>query len=96
MNRRTAYKFQLYIAGNAPNSAQALDNLTTLCLAHLADRHEIEIIDVFKQPKRALADNILMTPTLIKVAPSPALRIVGTLTEPQIVLQTLGLNTTSQ
>lgn len=96
MSRRSAFKFLLYVAGNAPNSAQALANLTTLCLEHLAGRYEIEIIDVFKEPKRALADNIFMTPTLIKVAPSPSRRIVGTLTQPLIVLQTLGLNTPPQ
>lgn len=93
MSRRSVFKFLLYVAGDAPNSAQAQANLTALCLAHLPDRYEIEIVDVFKQPKRALADKVLMTPTLIKVAPSPVCRIVGTLSQPRIVLHALGLNT---
>lgn len=93
MNRRSTYKFLLYVAGDAPNSAQAQANLTALCLAHLPGRHEIEIIDVFKEPKRALADKILMTPTLIKVTPAPVRRIIGSLTQPLIVLNALGLNT---
>lgn len=91
MTRRSAFKFQLYVAGDAPNSAQALANLTTLCHAHLEGRYEIEIVDVFKEPKRALADNILMTPTLVKVTPSPVRRIIGTLTQPLVVLHALGL-----
>jgi circadian clock protein KaiB len=92
MSSRSAFKFLLYVAGDAPNSSQAQANLTALCLAHLPGKHEIEIVDVFKEPKRALADKVLMTPTLIKVAPSPARRIIGTLSQPLIVLHALGLN----
>ncbi|MGZ5150786.1 MAG: circadian clock KaiB family protein [Burkholderiales bacterium] len=32
-----------------------------------------------------------MTPTLVKLAPSPTRRIVGTLSQPQPVLQPFGL-----
>ena len=93
MSRRAMFKFRLYVAGDAPNSAQALANLTALCRAQLPDRHEIEIVDVFREPERALADRIFMTPTLLKLAPSPARRVVGTLSQTQPVLQALGLET---
>ncbi len=91
MSRRVIFKFRLYVAGDAPNSAQAVANLTALCRKHLLDRHEIDIVDVFREPKRALEDRIFMTPTLVKLAPSPALRIVCTLSETQTVLQAIGL-----
>jgi circadian clock protein KaiB len=91
MSRRALFKFRLYVAGDAPNSAQALANLTALCRAHLPDRHEIEVVDVFRESKRALAEGIFMTPTLVKLAPSPARSIVGTLGQTQPVLQALGL-----
>lgn len=93
MSRRALFKFRLYVAGDAQNSAQALANLSAICRAHLPDRHHIEIVDVFREPKRALADRIFMTPTLVKLAPSPARRIVGTLSQTPIVLQALGLET---
>jgi circadian clock protein KaiB len=93
MSRRALFKFRLYVAGDAQNSAQAVANLTALCRAHLPDRHDIEVVDVFMEPKRALADGILMTPTLVKLAPAPARRIVGTLSQTQPVLQALGLAT---
>jgi circadian clock protein KaiB len=92
MNRRVMFKFRLYIAGGAQNSAQALANLNALCRAHLPDRHEIEVVDVFREPKRALADGILMTPTLVRLAPSPIQKIVGTLSHAQTVLEALGLD----
>ena len=88
------FKFRLYVAGDAPNSTQAVANLTAFCKAYLSERHAIEVINVFQNPKRALADGILMTPTLVKLAPSPApKRIVGTLSQTQPVLQALGLET---
>ena len=86
------FKLRLYVAGGAQNSAQALANLTALCRAHLPDRHEIEVIDVLQEPKRALADGIHMTPTLVKFEPPPVRKIVGTLSQTQTVLQALGLD----
>ena len=91
MSARAQFRFRLYVAGEAQNSAQAVANLTALCRKYLPGRHHIEIVDVFREPKRALAEGILMTPTLVKLAPSPGRRIVGTLSQTQPVLQALGL-----
>lgn len=85
------FKFRLYVAGDALNSAQALTNLRTLCRTYLPDRHQIEVVDVFQEPDRALSDGIFMTPTLLQLAPSPGRMIVGTLSQLQPVLQALGL-----
>jgi len=93
MSRRATFKFRLYVADDALNSALALANLTALCRTHLPDRHEIEIVDVFQEPELALADGIFMTPTLVKLAPRPERRIVGALSQTQTVLRTLGLET---
>lgn len=90
-SRRAKFKFRLYVAGDAQNSVQAVANLNALCRTDLLDRHDIEIVNVFREPKRALADGIIMTPTLVKLAPSPARRIIGTLSQTQPVLQALGL-----
>jgi circadian clock protein KaiB len=59
--------------------------------AELPDRHEIEIVNVFRDPKRALGDGIFMTPTLVKLLPFPIRRIVGTLSQTQPLLDALGL-----
>lgn len=91
MSRLQQYKFRLYIAGDAPNSLQAQANLLALCETNLPDRYEIEVVDVLKVPTLALKDNVLMTPTLLKLAPAPTRRIVGTLSQLQIVMETLGL-----
>jgi circadian clock protein KaiB len=86
MTRRSTFKFRLYVADDTMNSAQATANLQALCKTHLPGRHEIEIVDVFKDPQRAILEGIRMTPTLLRLAPLPIRRIVGTLVDTQRVL----------
>lgn len=93
MSRVPKFKFRLYVAGDTENSAKALSNLTAFCGKHLESRHEIEIVDVFREPGRALEDRIFMTPTLVKLSPAPLQRIIGTLGQTHSVMQALGLGT---
>lgn len=85
------FKFRLYVAGDAQNSIEARANLRDICDRWLPQRHDIEVIDVFRHPKRALSDGIFMTPTLVKLEPDPVRKIVGTLSQTQTVVQSLGL-----
>jgi circadian clock protein KaiB len=91
MSKPAIFKFRLYVAVGTQNSTRAIANLGALCREHLLNRHEIEVVDVLREPKRALADGILMTPTLVKLSPSPVQQIVGTLSQTEIVLQALAL-----
>lgn len=91
MKRKAEFQFRLFVADDAPNSVRAVANLAAICREHLPNRYDIEVVDVFKDPARALADGILMTPTLIRLAPLPARTIVGNLSDTRAVLQTLGL-----
>ena len=86
-----AYVFRLFIAGGAPNSVRALANLYALCYKHFPDSHRIEVIDVLSRPLRALADGVVVTPTLIKVSPAPEQQIIGNLSEEAELLRALGL-----
>ena len=86
-----AHVFRLYLAGGAPNSVRALANLYAICHKHFPDSHRIEIIDVLQEPMRALAEAILVTPTVVKVSPAPEQQIIGNLSEEEEVLRALGL-----
>lgn len=81
--------FRLYVAGQLPNSQRALANLTEFCRQHLAGRHRIEVVDVFEDPDRALADNVLLTPALVIGAPLSPRTIVGDLSDAAILLRVL-------
>ena len=87
---RVRRSLRLYVAGNAPNSLRAVANAKAICEAHLGGQYELEIVDVLKQPQRALADGIIVTPTLLRVLPLPVQRVVGNLSDTHQVLLTLG------
>ncbi len=93
MSQITKFKFRLYVAGDTPNSAEAVANLNEICREYLPNRCEIEIVDVFQEPQLALDNRIFMTPTLIKLEPLPSKTIVGTLSQRRTVLRALGLET---
>ena len=81
---------RLYVAGNAPNSLRAIANARAICEDQGSSRFELEIVNVLQHPKRALADGIIVTPTLLKLSPAPIQRMVGDLSDRNQVLQTLG------
>ena len=88
---KAAYVFRLYLAGGAPNSVRAFANLYAICRKHFPGSHRIEVIDVLKEPMRALAEAILVTPTVVKLSPWPEQQIIGDLSEEEAVLLALGL-----
>lgn len=82
---------RLYVAGSAPKSALAIANLEAICKRHLKSDYELEIVDVFEQPHRALAEGVLVTPSLAKLSPKPVTKVVGNLSDRKAVLASLGL-----
>ena len=87
----TVVVLRLYIAGAAPNSVQAIANLEAICREHLKGGHKLEVVDVLEHPRRAMADGVLVTPSLAKLFPLPAANVVGNLSDRAKVLSALGL-----
>jgi circadian clock protein KaiB len=85
------YQFTLYVAGNSPNSARAQRHLEQLCHAYLGGRYSIAVVDVLLNPMQALADGIVVTPTLVKRAPGSRRVITGDLGRTPDVLAALDL-----
>jgi circadian clock protein KaiB len=81
----------LYITDSGPNSVRAVANLEAICKEHLQDNFRLEIIDVLQYPLRALADGVVVTPSLAKLLPLPAATVVGNLSDKSGVLRALGL-----
>jgi circadian clock protein KaiB len=86
-----ALVMRLYVVNSAPNSLLAIANLAAICKEFLTDNFKLEIVDVIEQPLRALADGILVTPSLAKLSPSPAANIVGNLSDKSSVMRALGI-----
>ena len=70
---------------------RALANLYAICRKHFPESHRIEVIDVLREPLRALAESVFVTPTVVKVSPAPDQQIIGNLSEEEEVLRALGL-----
>ena len=85
------WQLRLYVAGNTPKSAMALINLKKYCEMHLADRYELEVIDLLQHPQLAAGDQILAIPTLVRKVPVPMRKIIGDLSNEEKVLVGLDL-----
>lgn len=84
-------QLRLYTAGNTAISAQALHNLKQMCDTYHFDMGQVEVIDLFKDPMRAIEDGILVTPTLVRVSPEPVCTVIGTLTDIAATAIALGI-----
>jgi circadian clock protein KaiB len=71
------YLLRLYVTGKTPRSVKSIENLKQFCEAHLKDRYEMEVIDIYQQPALASENQIIAAPTLIKRLPLPLRRLVG-------------------
>lgn len=84
--------FRLYIAGGAPNSAIAVNNLQAIIDNYLGDgNYNLDIVDVLKDPMKAIDEGVLLTPTLVRLSPLPSIKITGNLCKMDKVIKILGL-----
>jgi circadian clock protein KaiB len=87
----TVVVMALYITDSGPNSVRAVANLEAICRENLQGNFRLEIIDVLQYPLRALADGIVVTPSLAKLSPLPVATVVGNLSDRSGVLRALGI-----
>ncbi|MEO8699350.1 MAG: circadian clock KaiB family protein [Kofleriaceae bacterium] len=82
---------RLYVAGASERSTRAIQNAKQICNEYLEGRYDLEVVDVLQQPTLAKDDQILAVPTLIKRLPAPLRRIIGDLSNREVVLVGLDL-----
>lgn len=84
------YVLRLFVAGNSATTERILQTLHQLLEQSLDHPYTLKVIDVFKHPEQAEADQVSATPTLVKVWPQPMRRLVGELDNVEKILQVLG------
>jgi circadian clock protein KaiB len=82
---------KLYVSGMSRKSMEAIENIKRVCDEHLKGFYELEIVDIYKNPKIAEAQHIVFSPSLIKDSPLPKKTLVGTLSDTRKVLSALGV-----
>jgi len=85
------YVLRLYVSGATLRSRRAIERVRTLCEGRLHRRYELEVIDIYQVPALAAGEQIIATPTLIRLLPTPLRRYVGDLTRIEKVLFGLDL-----
>lgn len=83
---RERFILRLYVAGMTARSRRAIENLRGICETHLANRYDLEVIDVFQQPTLAKGEQIIAAPTLVKKLPLPLRRVIGDMSDTRRVL----------
>ena len=82
---------KLYVSGDSLRTRRAIANLRAFCDRNLPQLSSIEIIDVVKSPKVAELERILITPTLVREFPLPQERIIGDLSNTEVLSFILNL-----
>jgi len=85
------YVLRLFVAGQTQKSLRAVRNIMKLCEEHLSGRFDLEVVDVYQQPEKAAEHQLVAAPTLVKLSPPPARRMVGDMSDSRRVLAGLGL-----
>ena len=75
------WELRLYVTDRSPKCVRALANLQRACTHWLPGRHHIEVVDLLENPRRAVEDQIVAVPTLVKAYPPPVHKIVGDLSD---------------
>jgi circadian clock protein KaiB len=75
--QKETFILRLYVTGASPASTHAIANLKALCDEHLKGRFQLEVIDVFQRTALARGEQIIATPTLVKLLPAPIQRFIG-------------------
>ena len=82
---------KLFVTGHIPRSQNAIESVKRILADHAPNSWELVVVDVAEAPQEAEEYRILATPTLIRVTPPPIRRVIGDVSDPQMLLQALDL-----
>jgi circadian clock protein KaiB len=85
------YKLRLYVAGLTSRSTASIQSVKQICEDFLKDRYDLEVVDIYREPKLTKSEQIIAAPTLIKKLPLPLRRLIGDMRDKNKVLVGLDL-----
>jgi circadian clock protein KaiB len=85
------YVLRLYVTGMTPRSTEAVAIIKAMCEELLSGNYDLEVVDVYQDPARASAEQIVAAPTLVKQRPLPERRLIGNLSNRERVVRALRL-----
>lgn len=91
-SEKLKYVLCLYITGASPQSVLAVNNIKHICETYLCGQYDLEIIDVYQQPGMAISEQIIAAPTLVKKYPLPVKKLIGDMSDINVVLRGLDVS----
>jgi circadian clock protein KaiB len=89
LSPQSGYVLRLFVSGHSAATERILKSLHQSLEQFLHQPYTLKVIDVRQHPEQVEADHIAATPTLLKVWPPPAKRIVGNLDDINKILEIL-------
>jgi len=88
-------ELRLYVTGSTLLSTRAIENIEGLLRDELAGSYDCEVVDVLERPDLAEEDGIFATPTLVRRGPGPVRKLIGDLSDREMVLSSLDVGPVS-
>lgn len=85
--------YRLYVSTASPTSSRAIVNARRLLETYLPSRHRLTVLDIARNVASAQADEIIASPTLVRMLPLPQRRFIGDLSDTERLRSVLGLAT---
>lgn len=84
-------QYRLYVTAGSPISSRAVVNAREFFEHHLPGRHRLSVLDIAQNIELARADQIIASPTLIRLLPLPRRRFIGDMSDTERLRASLGL-----
>ncbi len=81
----------LFVSGSSPRSIRAIQNIRSLCEEKLHGCYKLHVIDIYQHPEQVVREQIIVTPTLIKMRPLPLRTVIGDLSNEDRLISALGI-----
>ena len=80
------YEFKLFISGFTNRIEQNVDKLKSTLDQHLSSNYSLTVINIKDDPKAVEENDIFMTPTLVKLKPSPIRKVFGDISRIDLII----------
>lgn len=84
-------ELRLYVTGSTLLSARAIENVEWMIREELGQSYHCEVVDVLERPDLAEEDRVFATPALVRRSPAPVRKLVGDMSDRELVLANLRL-----
>lgn len=70
-------EFRLYISGHNQQTDKSINSLKKYLDMKFDGNYSLDVINLLMVPEQAAVDNVIVTPTMIKVNPKPEKKLIG-------------------